>query len=111
MGSKHTTQFIERFLSTLKGGEPGGPGNPEDDDLDDAKEDDEDPTESAQVFTGKVRTYNSGKGFGFVECDEARDIYKNDIFLHRREAEAPEVLSSIGKPIAQGDIIDFTVRL
>jgi len=43
---------------------------------------------SNRQFIGMIKSYNSGNGYGFVECAETFAIYGRDIFLHRTEYEA-----------------------
>merc|ERR1719453_782553 len=36
-------------------------------------------------FQGRVKSYNVQKGFGFIECPEAHQIYGRDVFLHKAQ--------------------------
>merc|ERR1712048_1103667 len=54
-------------------------------------------------FTGTVKSYNEQKGWGFIDCSEAKSIYKKDIFFHKREVEGVE--------FSVGDAVEFTIQL
>lgn len=36
-------------------------------------------------FQGLVKSYNVQKGFGFIDCPEAHQIYGRDVFLHKAQ--------------------------
>merc|ERR1740138_791713 len=36
-------------------------------------------------FTGRIKSFNVQKGFGFIECAEAHQIYGRDVFLHKAQ--------------------------
>jgi cold shock CspA family protein len=36
-------------------------------------------------FQGRIKSFNTQKGFGFVECPEAHQIYGRDVFLHKAQ--------------------------
>jgi len=40
---------------------------------------------------GKVKSFNEGKGYGFIECAETHAIYAKDIFLPKRALEGTTV--------------------
>eukprot|EP00930_Biecheleria_cincta_P047300 TRINITY_DN32762_c0_g1_i1.p1 TRINITY_DN32762_c0_g1~~TRINITY_DN32762_c0_g1_i1.p1 ORF type:complete len:421 (+),score=70.27 TRINITY_DN32762_c0_g1_i1:13-1275(+) len=40
------------------------------------------------LFTGRVKSFCSEKGYGFITCDAAFAVYKRDVFLHKAEFEA-----------------------
>jgi cold shock CspA family protein len=36
-------------------------------------------------FQGRIKSFNVQKGFGFIECPEAHQIYGRDVFLHKAQ--------------------------
>merc|ERR1711879_738204 len=34
-------------------------------------------------WQGVLKSYNDSSGFGFIECDELKQMYGNDVFVHR----------------------------
>lgn len=60
-----------------------------------------DQQSAGMVFTGSIKTFNDTKGWGFIESQEARAIFRSDVFLHKRELN--------GKTVAVGDKVQFTV--
>jgi len=34
---------------------------------------------------GRIKSFNSEKGFGFIECQEMYDKYGRDVFIHRKQ--------------------------
>jgi len=47
------------------------------------------------LFSGVVKSFNQEKGYGFISCDEAWQLYHSDIFLHQNEASGLEVGSPV----------------
>lgn len=37
------------------------------------------------AFNGTIKSYDAGKGFGFIHSDESRAIFQKDIFIHQNE--------------------------
>jgi len=56
---------------------------------------------AAPSYVGTVRSFNPHKGWGFVECDETKQIYGSDIFLLKNEMN--------GFGVSKGDQISFNV--
>mmetsp|Transcript_65852 Transcript_65852/g.157381 ORF Transcript_65852/g.157381 Transcript_65852/m.157381 type:complete len:381 (+) Transcript_65852:82-1224(+) len=54
------------------------------------------------VFAGTIKMWNEEKGWGFIECDETRQIYGKDIFLHKNEL--------FGNNPVLGEAVQFSVR-
>jgi len=40
--------------------------------------------------TGIIKSYNEGKGFGFIECAETFQVFNQDVFLHKKEMPSVE---------------------
>mmetsp|Transcript_27712 Transcript_27712/g.73131 ORF Transcript_27712/g.73131 Transcript_27712/m.73131 type:complete len:357 (-) Transcript_27712:142-1212(-) len=55
------------------------------------------------AFVGSVKSWNAEKGWGYIECPEARDMFGRDIFLHRNKIGAHNP--------TPGDQLQFTVDL
>lgn len=66
---------------------------------------------SEETFTGIVKSFNDQKGWGFIECAKSKEIYGQDIFLHKKELNdiAPKVDEQVhfsvdtsgGRPVAK----------
>ncbi|CAK0822082.1 unnamed protein product, partial [Prorocentrum cordatum] len=56
-----------------------------------------------QAHVGRVKTFSSAMGYGFISCDETWARYQKDVFLHNKQA------AEAG--IAVGDTVRFTVEL
>jgi len=58
---------------------------------------------ATQSFVGTIKQYDQEKGWGFIVCDETRQLYDKDIFMHRNELSGyvPQV----------GEIVQFTVQI
>jgi len=56
---------------------------------------------SPSTFHGVLKSFNSGNGWGFVECKEAYDIYGKDILVLREDLE--------GLPRTPGTRVSFTI--
>jgi len=59
--------------------------------------------DSEKTFRGKVRSFNSGVGYGFIDCETAKNEYKRDVFLHLQQVKE--------KDLKIGDTIDFRICL
>lgn len=55
------------------------------------------------VFSGTVKSYNETKGWGFIDCEDAKTIFNKDIFLHKRECS-----DTVPK---EGDPVQFSVNV
>lgn len=55
------------------------------------------------IFVGKVITFNSKAGRGFIECEEIREAYDKDIYVHG------SVLAKAGANI--GDLVEFSIHI
>jgi len=53
------------------------------------------------TFNGILKSFNSGNGWGFVECKEAYDVYGKDILVLREDLE--------GLPRTLGTRVSFTI--
>jgi len=58
-------------------------------------------TPDTPTFNGVLKSFNSGNGWGFVECKEAYDIYGKDILVLREDLE--------GLPRAPGTRVSFAI--
>jgi len=56
-----------------------------------------------RVLTGQVKTFNAKMGRGFIECEEVKEMYEKDIYVHG------SVLQKAGANV--GDMVEFTVHL
>jgi len=36
-------------------------------------------------YQGRIKTFNSKHGFGFIDCPPAYDQWKRDVFIHKRQ--------------------------
>eukprot|EP00930_Biecheleria_cincta_P055314 TRINITY_DN41643_c0_g1_i1.p1 TRINITY_DN41643_c0_g1~~TRINITY_DN41643_c0_g1_i1.p1 ORF type:complete len:665 (-),score=94.26 TRINITY_DN41643_c0_g1_i1:83-2077(-) len=61
-----------------------------------------DPGVQDRRFLGRVRTYNEEKGWGFIDCGEATDIFGADVFIHKNELLP-------GQVVRLGDEMEFSV--
>uniref|UniRef100_A0A7S1RM95 CSD domain-containing protein n=1 Tax=Alexandrium catenella TaxID=2925 RepID=A0A7S1RM95_ALECA len=43
------------------------------------------PEATGREFVGTLKMFDNTKGWGFLECDESRQLYGKDIFVHKRE--------------------------
>lgn len=50
---------------------------------------------------GRVKSINSEKGYGFIECQELHEVFGNDVFLHMKQAG----------DLSQGTMVSFAVML
>lgn len=46
-------------------------------------------------YTGRIKSYNAEKGFGFIQSDEAYQSYKRDVFLHKAHLGSFAVNSTV----------------
>jgi len=46
-------------------------------------------------FTGRIKSFNVQKGFGFIECPEAHHIYGRDVFLHKAQISNFQIGSQV----------------
>lgn len=63
-------------------------------------------TEARETFVGRIVMYSAGRGFGFIDCPEARAKFGCDVFLHRTclPAEQQTLLK-------QGGRVTFSVEV
>ncbi|CAE8602353.1 unnamed protein product [Polarella glacialis] len=59
-----------------------------------------DGTSSGMTYSGQVKTFNDGKGWGFIDCADTKAIFGSDIFFHRND---------VSGAAAQGTQVSFTV--
>lgn len=56
-----------------------------------------------QTFNGAIKQYDEEKGWGFIQCDETRQLYAKDIFIHKNE---------LGGYVPQaGEFVQFAVQI
>jgi len=53
-------------------------------------------------FTGMVKSYNATTGYGFIECSATKDLFSQDVFLHK---------SQVTGGVDVGSMVSFRVRL
>merc|ERR1719162_571522 len=53
------------------------------------------PGAGAGRFQGKIKSFNVQKGFGFIECPEAHQIYGRDVFLHKAQIGTYQIGSQV----------------
>merc|ERR1719456_938692 len=46
-------------------------------------------------FQGRIKSFNVQKGFGFIECPEAHQIYGRDVFLHKAQIGQFQIGSNV----------------
>lgn len=56
-----------------------------------------------QTFVGIVKSFNEGKGWGFIESESARQLFQQDVFLHTKELH--------GVSAAAGTQVQFSVDI
>merc|ERR1712083_924749 len=54
-------------------------------------------------YTGRIKSFNAMKGWGFVTGESLLDVFGKDIFIHKRELD--------GYTPEEGDELNFTVEL
>lgn len=59
-------------------------------------------TATGQIFTGLVKSFNVATNYGFLECQEVKDLYGFDVFLHG---------NSVVHPIEVGDAVNFELAI
>jgi len=55
-------------------------------------------------YNGRIKSYNEGKGFGFIESEKAKQQFGRDVFIHKKQIDA-----LVGLPT--GSEIQFEVEL
>lgn len=83
------------YGDALKGGQEAGKGKAC------GREGDELPM---GPFVGYVKSFSAERGWGRIECFDARSIFGKDVFLHRR------AIQGHSGPVHDGDRIKFFVR-
>lgn len=73
------------------------------------------PLDAAQTFSGTVKTFNEGKGWGFIQSADAEQVYQQDVFLHAKEINGITLSSnaqvqfsvdiSTGRPAAKNVVV------
>merc|ERR1719201_2921774 len=46
-------------------------------------------------FQGRIKSFNVQKGFGFIECPEAHQVYGRDVFLHKAQIASYQIGSQV----------------
>jgi len=46
-------------------------------------------------FQGTIKSFNVQKGFGFIECPEAHQVYGRDVFLHKAQIGTYQIGSQV----------------
>lgn len=59
-----------------------------------------------ELYVGRVKTYASSQGYGFIECDDTSEQFGRDVFLHRSQVEDGPI-----KQAKPGDMLRFTVDM
>jgi len=59
------------------------------------------PAAPKQVYQGLLKTFSAKSGYGFILCDELRNMYGRDVYVH--QAELPQ-------SVCCGAELQFTVR-
>eukprot|EP00405_Crypthecodinium_cohnii_P020644 CAMPEP_0206471584 /NCGR_PEP_ID=MMETSP0324_2-20121206/31657_1 /ASSEMBLY_ACC=CAM_ASM_000836 /TAXON_ID=2866 /ORGANISM="Crypthecodinium cohnii, Strain Seligo" /LENGTH=370 /DNA_ID=CAMNT_0053945951 /DNA_START=100 /DNA_END=1212 /DNA_ORIENTATION=+ len=54
---------------------------------------------SGQVYSGKVKSFNETKGWGFIECQGTPTVFGADVFMHKRDF-ADGAIPSTGEPVS-----------
>lgn len=57
----------------------------------------------SRLFQGRIKKYSVERGYGFIVCRDVHSIFGQDVFLHRRQAEAEQ--------LQEGDHVTFTVEV
>eukprot|EP00439_Symbiodinium_sp_Y106_P072851 s20_g13.t1 len=52
-------------------------------------------------FSGTVSSFNPGKGWGFIESPQAKELFGTDIFFHQKAV--------VGDAVAAGDWVSFSI--
>lgn len=60
---------------------------------------------AGQTFTGAIKSFSETKGWGFIESGLARQLYGQDVFLHKKE------LNGSMTTISVGDEVQFSVDI
>jgi len=55
-------------------------------------------------YKGFVKCFGAREGYGFITCNELKDIYQQDVFLHHVQ------VSELGITLTRGDLVEFTVE-
>mmetsp|Transcript_5436 Transcript_5436/g.14715 ORF Transcript_5436/g.14715 Transcript_5436/m.14715 type:complete len:174 (+) Transcript_5436:545-1066(+) len=56
-------------------------------------------------LTGRIKSFNREKGFGFIDCPEAFDRYQRDVFIHKQQfgdLEVGEDITFVCEPNKDG---------
>lgn len=53
------------------------------------------PPSTGETFIGIVKSFNTEKNYGFIECDEVKEKYACDVFTHGKELWDKEVGSMV----------------
>jgi len=56
---------------------------------------------AGQSFSGTVSSFNPGKGWGFIESPQAKELFGTDIFFHQKAV--------VGDAVAAGDWVSFSI--
>jgi len=43
------------------------------------------PTHTGKAFMGVIKSFNEANNYGFIECDEIKAEFGNDVFAHGKE--------------------------
>lgn len=55
-------------------------------------------------YKGFVKCFGQREGYGFITCNELKEVYKQDVFLHHVQ------VSELGYTLTRGDLVEFTVE-
>jgi len=59
---------------------------------------------SRKRYKGFVKCFGKREGYGFISCNELKEAYKQDVFLHHVQ------VSELGFDLTRGDLVEFTVE-
>lgn len=58
---------------------------------------------TGKMYAGIVKSFNENNNYGFIECEEVKAEYGNDVFVHGKSLE--------GKSLSIGQIVHFEVAV
>lgn len=59
-------------------------------------------TTTGETFTGLVKSFNPNGHYGFVECKEVEEQYKQNVFIHQ---------NNLAEPVQAGDTVEFELAI
>lgn len=55
--------------------------------------------EMGDRFVGTIRSFEERNGYGFIDCEKAKEMFKSDVYIHRQQMHRLSV----------GDVVNFTI--